>query len=124
MTAPVKGKKRPRPTETKVPCVVCGKPILVLTASANAEEVSKLEMRCGDCLSLSERYGEVQKALRALAPSLPGDAEMGAILRRRLLAYIAMASDEELGAFYRLILEGSVEGLAEYSAALAQRLQN
>lgn len=106
------------------PCRVCGKPLLVLANEAEPKEPTPAESSCPECQELSEAYESHQRSLRDVLLCLPSDAELGAIVRQRLLALLSIGTDDELGAFARLIYDGRVEDLAQLGVALMDRIEN
>ena len=79
---------------------------------------------CEGCQRLASDFETKQQELRAVLVSLPDDETLGAILRRRITLWLENSTDAELGAFTRLIRDGTATAIANEAEALNQRIQS
>lgn len=99
-------------TMKKPVCAICSQDLLTV------------ESYCAGCAGIAGTWQQTQPAVQEATAALPGDEEMGAIMRRRLLAWVHGSSNAELGAFARLIREGTAGQIAEAGSSMARLINS
>lgn len=89
-----------------------------------SQDLLTVESYCAGCAGIAGTWQQTQPAVREAAAGLPDDEEMGAIMRRRLIAWLRSSTDAELGAFARLIREGTAGQIAEAGSSMARLLNS
>lgn len=101
---------------TKI-CAICG--IELNYSTATLPNVTY----CPECVHIADSWAVTQSAVQAATGELPTDAEMGAVMRRRMIAWLASSTNAELGAFVRIVRNGSAAEIAEAGSVIAKLFQ-